>query len=206
MKSYYVLEMFVGPGGSRQAISFISGESGEIQAAFDGMMRNCFNLYHLVFYGQDIFLSAYQEGEKKQTVDLLPHIQVEFKAITIDKKERDVLIRFNGSHEARAYDKQGNALDTKIDWDDPEWEEVSGNCFGDELVYGKDFLYTSGFEFTKDIYPLTGDLLSKGDDARVEYHSHYMNDNEIGRYGVDEIELGEYLGDFEEFMAMVQDY
>jgi hypothetical protein len=201
MKSYYVLEMFVGPGGSREALVFISGEREEIKRVLRAMMGSAMNLYHLVFYGQDVRLSTYQDGEQISSLDLLPKITVCFKGISLEDQRRDARVRFDPDGSPHGIDAKGKRTKEEISWDSPDWSAVSDRCFGGELVEGEDFEVIVDLDLDRELPALSGDLLRRGDDDEVRYHSHYYQRLGSGTYGAQDEEQGEHYGDFDRFLA-----
>jgi hypothetical protein len=76
LKSFYTLELFILPGGSRKAHLYAFGSIAEVQRALKVEFSHAFELYTLLVYGEDVYLSIYQGGEMVNQINLLPYITV----------------------------------------------------------------------------------------------------------------------------------
>lgn len=75
-KSFYVLEMFVEPGGMREHIRFASGNLQHIEQVLTSNIKGEWGFYKLISYGQNIMLHRFENGRKVASVNLLPYIRL----------------------------------------------------------------------------------------------------------------------------------
>lgn len=71
--SFYVLELSVQPGGSREWTMFVSNNVEDIKSALDESL-GAGGAYMTLWYGREIWLRTYIDGEKKPDINLLPFI------------------------------------------------------------------------------------------------------------------------------------
>ncbi|HEX3076745.1 MAG TPA: hypothetical protein VHQ24_07785 [Lachnospiraceae bacterium] len=76
-KGFYMLEMFVEPGGMRESFKFLSGDKDKINQVVLSRLKAPSGLYALLVYGITIRVHSYCEGRLQNTVNILPHIKVE---------------------------------------------------------------------------------------------------------------------------------
>lgn len=79
MKSFYVLEISVEPGGARLGLFFVYNTLKQIQAELETNLRIDLQsgMGLLYCYGEDINLLTYLHGEERQRINLLPYIRIE---------------------------------------------------------------------------------------------------------------------------------
>ena len=66
LKSFYTLELFIMPGG-RKAHLYAFGSIAEVQRALEVGFCHAFELYTLLVYGEDIYLSIYARRRNGQS-------------------------------------------------------------------------------------------------------------------------------------------
>lgn len=75
MSSFYLLELWVGPGGARKADYYLFNTREEIkQALVDDLSQQRLGPYLVLWYGEIINLFAYSEGKIVWKKDLHPYI------------------------------------------------------------------------------------------------------------------------------------
>ncbi len=155
-RSFYALEVFVGPGGSREAWMFISSKIDEVKTALQYGLDSFDGVYMTVWYGRCINLMVYQQGKKEQEINLLPYITFQIPEFP--------LISFDVSGHIRGIDfpdrqKYGDkTADFKIETDD----------FVD-LVLSDDFEFGFYVDWQSvPFQPLRGQLAAPGEDVMVE--------------------------------------
>jgi hypothetical protein len=78
MKSFYVLELSVAPGGARKAHFFVYDNLPAIRQALATDLRiDCQAAEGLLYcYGESVNLQTFVDGEERQRLNLLPYITV----------------------------------------------------------------------------------------------------------------------------------
>ncbi|GCE15399.1 hypothetical protein [Tengunoibacter tsumagoiensis] len=75
MRSFYLLELWVGPGGARKADYYLFNTREEIkQALADDLSQQRLGPYLVLWYGEIINLFVYSEGKSVWKKDLHPYI------------------------------------------------------------------------------------------------------------------------------------
>lgn len=207
--SFYILELYLAPGGSRQSVLAVSGGLSDVEAAFTSRMAQDDTPFNLAWYGQGCWLSAYEAGERIKTVNLLPYILLTFPEFALEHEvyyEDDddeeieeiyrfpspLLIKFQEDETMLAQDATGQPLilpgDTEYD------EEAIQQIFeSSEILRNKPaFKVTLLKPFVELMPPLKGELLSEGQEA--SYFSYYYNENYASRQGVTVEEGGDWYG------------
>jgi len=197
-KSYYVLEAHVPRAEARQTLVFISGNEADIRAVLDQLAQDSLHLFFLLFYGMQMQLTAYENGKRKAAQNVLDHTTLVIKDKEIAGFEGDIRVVFDESQKPQALDDSGKVLDTKIDWENHDWAPIFEDSFEGQYDYGEDYEIRVELEFPA----LGGDLLQKGDEDSVTYHSLATQGEEEGTYGGEDAEQGEHLGDFEKLKEM----
>jgi hypothetical protein len=82
-RSFYVLDVCVRPGGSREAWVFVSSQIEEIKTALHYALDVPDAIYLTVWYGREIFLRTYQNGHQTQKINLLPFITVKISGFPL---------------------------------------------------------------------------------------------------------------------------
>jgi hypothetical protein len=77
LKSFYTLELFIGPGGGRKATTYVLGSLTEIKQAIEVEFSIASEIHFLICYGEDVWLSTYHHGKMVNEINLLPYITVE---------------------------------------------------------------------------------------------------------------------------------
>lgn len=91
LKSFYTLEMYIQPGGGRQALLLVTDSIAEIKRSLELALSDNFQLYILLDYSEDIWLCAYQQCRMVCEIDLLPYLTVEIEnygTFTIDESQQ----------------------------------------------------------------------------------------------------------------------
>jgi hypothetical protein len=90
LKSFYTLEMYISPGGGRQALLFVTSSIAEIKDALELALSDNFQLHLLLDYGEDVRLCAHQKCQMVCNINLLPYLTVEVESygtFTIDESQ-----------------------------------------------------------------------------------------------------------------------
>ncbi|GHJ43549.1 hypothetical protein Cs7R123_08910 [Catellatospora sp. TT07R-123] len=145
-KSFYELTFGVSPGGARKCTHYLRGSLDEIRSDLGAELAEELNLYLLCWYGAELSIQVYQDGELERSVDLHPFVTIEvdgYPAIT-----------FTGPHQPVGYDFEAD--------DDAEDEEetLSHRMFCGEL--GDAVSVTVAWDRI-DVPPLTGVPLTADD-------------------------------------------
>ncbi|AFY94845.1 hypothetical protein [Chamaesiphon minutus] len=77
LKSFYTLDLFIGPGAGRKATTYVFGSLAEIKQALEVEFSRGIEVYLLIYYGEDIWLSTYHHGKMVNEINLLPYITVD---------------------------------------------------------------------------------------------------------------------------------
>jgi hypothetical protein len=91
LKSFYTLEMYISPGGARQALLFIANSIEEIKGALQSALSDNFQLHLLLAYGEDVRLCAHQKCQIVCDINLLPYLAIKIKGygtFTIDEFQK----------------------------------------------------------------------------------------------------------------------
>lgn len=92
-KSFYLLEMYVEPGGIREYFRFLSGSIHEVEKVVLAVLKGPMGLKKLLSYGQHALLHRYENNVSVRTVNLLPAIK-----LLIPAKELIISFREDGAH------------------------------------------------------------------------------------------------------------
>lgn len=133
--SFYLLEISVEPGGSRQNIYVVSNNLDEIKQAladeFAGKHRlpQHIAIYLLVCYGQTIALTTYNQGQEASRINLLPFIEVRIpNRPLISFNEQGQTIGFDAEEDeetcedeadtlcSKLFENEAGAIETSVDW------------------------------------------------------------------------------------------
>jgi hypothetical protein len=77
LKSFYTLELFIGAGAGRKATTYVFGSLVEIKQALEVEFSRASEIYLLICYGEDVWLSTYHQGKLVNEINLLPYITVD---------------------------------------------------------------------------------------------------------------------------------
>jgi hypothetical protein len=77
LKSFYTLELFIGAGAGRKATTYVFGSLAEIKQAIEVEFSRASEVYLLICYGEDVWLSTYHYGKMVNEINLLPYISVD---------------------------------------------------------------------------------------------------------------------------------
>jgi hypothetical protein len=197
LKSFYTLEMYIRPGGGRQALLFIANSIAEIQSALQMALADNFQLYLLLRYGEDIRICAYQTGELVRHINLLPYIIVEMKeygtftidehqAVTPDFSEELGEILLEG-------DLQLSKIQVIINWSKLEIPTLVEPL----LLPGEPTLY---YDHYTDENLITPEYLKMF--VAAQGNPDYLADLAVGYYGWNDREGGEVIDEIELFGAI----
>jgi hypothetical protein len=125
-RSCYVLELSVGPGGSRWAEVHAYPEARTLQRWLAHFCRNegGFSAYHAIWYGATLAIWVVEAGEVTRMIDLHPHLRAHLPDGTSlrldDQAQRD---RIGEEREDADADGEGNPFEyfervtLETDWD-----------------------------------------------------------------------------------------
>jgi hypothetical protein len=129
-KSYYELEFSVAPGGARKDTHYLRGTMEEIKADLAEELAKDVNLYLLCWYGADLLLHVWQNGERAESIDLHPFVTISidgYPDITFTGPESPVGYDFEAEEEAAVEEGSlsdrmvssdlGDAVSTTVDWE-----------------------------------------------------------------------------------------
>jgi hypothetical protein len=175
-RSFYLLEVFVRPGGAREAMVFVSSKIDEIQTALYYSLDYPDAIYLTVWYGRDISLATYQEGIRTGYISLLPYITIHIPGLPA--------IWFDEQNSLR-----GISFSDRLVKRDPEAElEMDSEDFI-ELVLSDafDFRFTVDWEAVP-TEALSGMLAMPGQAVQIE--TSYTGETLFVPYGYSEFEDG----------------
>lgn len=75
-KSFYDLAFGVSPGGARKDAHYVRGSLDEIKADLAYELSESINVYLLCWYGAELALHVYEQGERVHSIDIRPFITV----------------------------------------------------------------------------------------------------------------------------------
>lgn len=75
-KSFYMLEMYVEPGGIHEYMKVTSGDIEHIEQFMMASLKAPMGFYKLLCYGQYIILHRFEGGRKIATINLKPYIRI----------------------------------------------------------------------------------------------------------------------------------
>lgn len=78
---YFRVHFVCQPGGSRKTEYYVLGTIEEVKEAVEGDLASGMGAYHALFYGEDILVQCWQNGEKIKEIDLHPFISYRIEGI-----------------------------------------------------------------------------------------------------------------------------
>lgn len=179
-KSFYVLEMFVWPGGARKSEIHVHNNLAAIQQALVADLSYGGNVYLLTAYGEQINLRTYQEGVETQKINLLPYIRVEMQGFPDAWFDQEGTLR-GVKFSDRDYET-GYAENDAVEVDSETFIEASAEDDWETRA-------TVDWQAVP-VQPLRGNLAQKGDP--LEVYSDYTKCEESVGCGRNETEQGEH--------------
>jgi hypothetical protein len=175
LKSFYTLDLSVEPGDVRKHHLYVLGSLAEVQRALSVQFSHGAEIWLLLYYGEDIYLSTYHRACLVDSVNLLPYIRVEIPDLgtfTIDEN-RNVTPAIDGYD----FDEQTDEYTVIIDWSKLNIPELALPILrsGEISIFSDDTLSQETTEL----------FLNSGDDPEV---LAYLGD--VIYYGWNEIEFG----------------
>lgn len=158
---YFRLHFVVQPGGSRKTEYHVLGSLDEVKVAAHDDLSSADGAYHALFYGEDISLQCWHDGQRLDIIDLHPYI-------TYYLGEGDAPLRFKTSGDAPLfdfYDDEAEALAEQlfegqvdvrvhIDWERVPLPEMPGTPLpkGQDAVFSEGDVWAYGFHGEWDVY------------------------------------------------------
>ncbi|MYS86601.1 hypothetical protein [Embleya scabrispora] len=144
-KSFYDLAFGVAPGGARKDAHYILDSLDDVKAALADELAEETNLYLLCWYGADLSLHVYQQGELAQSIDLHPFVTISIKGypdITFSGPGEPIGYDFRaddgagdeeeGLSSKMFYGSLGDAVGVSVDWSRIEVPLLSGELVADD--------------------------------------------------------------------------
>lgn len=172
-RSFYALEMHVGPGGCRRGDCFVLSDLEAVKQLVTADLSTGIGVYLAAWYGEDILVTAYAPGEPPRTVDLLPFIRIRIPGYP-DITFPDGECSFDFQEDEAAQESEEDALSHKLFCDEIQPSEVIIDWGAAELP------------------PLPPPVLPAGEPARV--FSHYLGYEREAVYGHNDFEGGDHRG------------
>lgn len=219
-QNFYLLEMFVRPGGSREALYFVGHQK---QLLVDGMMariKGGMGLYHLLSYGQEIYWYTFHGKTAVQKINLLPYLTVE---LAIPDKKLHFSFTSDGQQITHLNDQLVDEAQESVtvtsrqrnrktgQYEFIEQEKLLQNFLLDFLweYGGEEFVWHFGYEQPEAlvafnlpddmIQPLEKPCLAAGE--AIEVQTEYLSYPHAVTVGVIEAENGWSWATIDEFLA-----
>ncbi|MEU9114296.1 hypothetical protein AB0D04_21545 [Streptomyces sp. NPDC048483] len=151
--SFYDLAFGVAPGGARKDAHYVRGSLDEVKADLASELAAEINLYLLCWYGADLTLDVYQDGERTRSIDLHPFITIAIEGcpqITFTGPGKPVGHDFGTDEEEGAEEGSlsgrmfmgdlGDTVKVTVDWNRIEVPPLQGRVAqdGDHVVLHQD--------------------------------------------------------------------
>ena len=158
---YYRLHFVVQPGGSRKTEYYVLGTLDEVKEAAQEDLASSSGAYHAIFYGEDISLQCWHDGQRLDIIDLHPYI-------TYYLGDGNAPLRFKGTGDSRLFDVYDEEIDAlaeqvfddqvdirvHVDWDSVPIPNMPGTPLpkGHDAVFFDGEVWAYGFHGDWDVY------------------------------------------------------
>lgn len=166
-RSFYALSFLVRPGGSQRNLHYVRATLDEISVDLHTALMDGSNLYLLCWYGAELRLDTFQNGENVASLDLRPFLSIEiggYPAIGFDAAGQVTGYDFRSGSEAEAADGSLAAKMFANDLDELDvtvaWPRIHAPPLTGRLVTPADVVSVSGNWFDDELS--TEELLAEG--------------------------------------------
>jgi len=156
VSSFYALEVFIAPGGSRKADCYVFDNLEDVARALEADLSKSSNVYLVVVQGESIRLTAYEDGAPVKQINMLPYITIDvpgYPTIAFDRHgellgfdmEADVEVGDEDEDEIstmRLFTYKAGHIAVRIDWEAAAIPALKGARIapGEEVELRSDFL------------------------------------------------------------------
>lgn len=201
-RSFYTLELFVQPGGSRMSWLFIVNNITTIKEVLTHYFEQDsihLSLYHLLSYGTSIIVQHYENGNRIRTIDIVPLIQVSFAGF--ESFAAADLQPQPGDDGRSLYSFKEKNTGAIMQLEEAAFSEILFNS------YDNDSQLTWEVEVDwdrADIRELTGTHVGRFD--VVEVYEHYCKRTSLRYAGVHNTEFGGFSNEFDPEVPFQSDF